>query len=240
MNKLRNLRRKEETKITIKNVKVSVRRLWLVMLTFIFATFAWMAYMRYLQPNALIHVAAWKIEFIDDTGQEISNSVDINVENLYPGMDDYNKTIYINNLGEKDSDIDYNITELNLLGNVYNIKNEGEEEESDSEYTIYKKTVVENGIKKVTLFNNASKYPFEIYIENNTLVEAETQDEEGNFKITVNWPYEITGTESQIKQKDELDTLWGYNISKYYKSLQNEDKYALKISLDINAKQKME
>jgi hypothetical protein len=51
-------------------------------------TFAWFIYATRINTDVSVHVRAWNITF-ESGDTEIANEVDIDVESVYPGMEDY-------------------------------------------------------------------------------------------------------------------------------------------------------
>ena len=249
MNRIRIFRKnKDITKKKINKIKSGTLKLSLIMLNFVFATFAWFTYTKILHPAVDVNVSAWQVDFKDSDGL-LGTSMQFSVGNFYPGMADYTKQIEIENLGDREASIDYEIKELKLLGQEYIIKET--QEEGDTEFTLYKS--VETVYKKdaggniikdseenpiidkyiIKLLNDSTKYPFEIKVTHTAQVDIkdlldETKNK-GIFEICFTWPYEVivdegeTPTEEQIEQKNTLDTKWGYDIANFYENLPEGD-----------------
>lgn len=233
MNKLRVLRKEEYKKEFLRNFKANAKRISLLVLTLVFSTFAWFSYFRALENTVQINISTWKIEFESD--QKLVNSVEISADNFHPGMNDIVKDIKISNLGERNAKITFNVEKLSILGNDYIVKDT--KEEGDTEYTVYKSETVENGITTVKLLNDTTKFPFEIILTFNEIINSQNnENNEGYFNTKLTWPYEIEGTEDEKTIKDNLDTKWGYDIAEYYNA--NPDiTYGLELKININANQ---
>ncbi len=233
MNKLRKIRKEDYGKKNIRKLKATTKRICALILTLIFSTFAWFSYIRVLDNDVNVHVSTWKIEFKSD--EQLVNSVEISVDNFYPGMEDIVKNINISNLGEKNAKISYDIKKLSILGNEYIIKDT--KEEGDTDYTVYKSETTLDGVKTVKLLNDESKFPFEIVLTFDETINSQADEiNEGYFNTRLTWPYEIEGTEEEKRIKDNLDTSWGYNIAEYYKADVN-NLYGLELIININANQ---
>lgn len=214
MNQLRRFRKnKDVTSKKIKKIKSTTLKLALIMLNFIFATFAWFTYTMILNPAVDVNVSAWKIDFKDDTAT-LGSSMSFEIGKFYPGMDEENfsKQLNIINLGDRPAGIEYEITNFKILGQTYQIKETAQPE--DTEYTVYKSVeniykVDENGNQLtdnlgnpildkyvVKLLNNSNKYPFEIMLTYSAQIEIPHPDypeqNKGSFEIDFAWPYEIT------------------------------------------------
>ena len=248
MSQIRRLRKKKvEANKKINKAKSAILKLSLVMLNFIFATFAWFTYTKILNPVVDVSISAWKVDFKDDD-DVLGTSLDFVVGNFYPGMADYSKQIQIVNLGDRPASITYQIDELKILGQEYVIKETAEA--GDSEFTLYKSEIVDDatGTTTIKLLNNATKFPFEIILTHTSQIEIEddvnVDQNQGTFEIRFTWPYEVvvaegeTATEEQITAKNTLDTQWGYDIANFYEGLaEGDETQGIEITLQAIAKQ---
>lgn len=225
MNQLRKLRKnKEKNKRTITKVKSIYLKICLLLLNLIFATFAWFAYTRILVTDFNVDISTWKVDFKDNTGV-LGNVMQIEVPNFYPGMTDYTKTVEISNLGEKDASITYSELTLKLL---------------NTEYETTPDVATEDGKTTVKLLNDSTTYPFEVILKYDTVIKAITPtntDNKGEVEIIVTWPYTVMEEDVESQTKNELDTLWGYNIAQFYNSPESEYSEALELTLNLNAQQ---
>ena len=214
MNQLRRFRKnKDVTSKKIKKIKSTTLKLALIMLNFIFATFAWFTYTMIVNPAVDVEVSAWKIDFKDDTAT-LGSSMSFAIGKFYPGMkrENSSKQLNIINLGDSPASLEYEITNFKILGQTYRIKETAQP--GDTEYTVYKSVeniykVDENGNQVtdnlgnpildkyvVKLLNNSNKYPFEIVLTYSAQIEIPHPDypeqNKGSFEIDFVWPYEIT------------------------------------------------
>ena len=226
-------------------LKSAVLKLSLIMLNFMFATFAWFTYTKILNPIVDVNISAWQVDFRENE-DVLGTSMQFTVGNFYPGMDDFTKEIEIINLGDRPASITYQIDTLKILGQEYTIKETAEE--GDSEYTLYKSETTDSttGITTIKLLNDSTKYPFEIILTHSIIVDIadanNANQNKGNFDLRFTWPYEIIApegeeiTEEQILAKNNLDTQWGYDIAGFYDS-QPEGAKGIEITLQAIAKQ---
>lgn len=241
MNQLRKIRKnRDSNKKRANKIKSTILKLALLLLNFIFATFAWFAYTMILDTQVDVNVSAWQVAFKDDNDESLGTSMQFQIENFYPGMDDFIKKIDIVNLGDKAATITYEIEQLKILGEEYQIKNEPEEEPSPN--TIYPTETMEDGKKVVKLLNDSTKFPFEVlltYTPEIYLEDAERPEQnKGTFEIRFTWPYVITENEVEDQTRNELDTKWGYNIAKFYNERKEGDTtQGIEITLQAIAKQ---
>lgn len=246
MSQIRRYRKKKiESQNRVNKLKSAVLKLSLLMLNFMFATFAWFTYTKILNPIVDVNVSAWQIDFKDNE-DVLGTSLQFAVGNFYPGMDDFTKEIEIINLGDRPASLTYQIDNLKILGQEYIIKETPEE--GDSEYTVYKSETTDSttGITTTKLLNNSSKYPFEIILTHSILVDianaSDTNQNKGNFEIRFTWPYELvaeegeTIEEEQILTKNTLDTQWGHDIASFYDT-QPEGTNGIEITVKAVARQ---
>lgn len=242
MNQIRRFRKnKDATQQKINKIKSTILKLSLIMLNFIFATFAWFTYTQMLNPAIDVNVSTWQVNFKDNEGS-LGTSMQFQVGEFYPGMEDYKKQIEIVNLGDRGANITYRIDTLKILGQEYIVKEIVEE--GDKENTIYavETTNIENGTKIVKILNDSTKFPFEIILTYTSEIQTKDLDDEnknkGTFEICFTWPYEIEGTEEEVEAKNTLDTQWGHNIANFYQGQQGENQtQGIEITLQAVAEQ---
>lgn len=165
----------------IKSVKKSLRIKVIILLGIMltFNTLAWFIYSSTISNSIHTSVSAWKIEFENE--DEIAEYIDFDLDDLYPGVPDYNNFINVVNYGETAAELSYKIISLRVLNTTY----------SDEDYTTEQ--------LEAMLLNN---YPFKISF---SLAGTTIPPNNGSadFQINVNWPYE--------SGDDEADTQWGHD-----------------------------
>lgn len=242
MNRIRRFRKnRDATEQKFNKIKSTILKLSLIMLNFIFATFAWFTYTMMLDPTVEVNLSAWQVDFKDTTGS-LGTSMQFQVGEFYPGMTDYKKEIQIENLGDRAANITYQIEKLKILGKPYTVKQTPQE--GDAEDTLYasETTDEETGMAVIKILNDSSKFPFEIILTHTPEIGTENEENpnqnKGTFEICFTWPYEITGTEEEIEAKNNLDTQWGYNIANFYQTQQEGDNtQGIEIELQAVAEQ---
>lgn len=186
--------------------KVKLRNIIVLILILAFNAYAWFIYATKVSTALDVRVSSWNIEFL--SGEEsIGTNMQIELDRIYPGMEKFEKNIQVNNTGEIDAYLKYEIQSIKILGDTY--------------------TVSEGGITSEELNDKLKEYPFKISVEKSEeTLEAKTG--KGNFKITVEWPFE--------SGNDQLDTFWGNKAYEYYSLNPNEK--SILINLDLIAAQK--
>lgn len=181
---------KNETaqKKTRKIIKyINPKTMIILILLLVFNAYAWFIYATRASLDLTTHIAAWEINF--DAGEhETTTGVVIEIDRIYPGMEDYVKEINVYNRGELLANLDYKVTAINILGDTYEV---GENYTSED------------------LENILNSYPFKITVETTSdQIAAETG--EGKFIIRVSWPFE--------SGDDEADTYWGNRSAEFQKN----------------------
>jgi hypothetical protein len=101
--------------------KILRRSLLLAVFVFGVNIYAWFIFLNQSRLEVHGNVASWNVTFYDGT-EEVQDLV-IN-EQLYPGMDDYNKTLTIVNDGEVIASFEYTISDLKILGKTVDTSNQ--------------------------------------------------------------------------------------------------------------------
>lgn len=198
-----------------KNKKLfAIRTIFLIVLV-VSNTFAWFIYVTRVDNNVSVHVKAWDVTF-QSGDKPISNTVDIDVDSLYPGMEDYHYEINAQNKSEVSATLSYVILQANILGNEY-ITVEGR--------TAFNETPNSTDLTSSQLENKfKNDFPFKLIIGlSNDIIEQEAGSEK--FSLTVTWPYEGTS--------DTLDTKWGIDAATYKKQYPDRPSVTLKIKVEI-------
>ena len=210
---------KKKTKLYL---RLNLISLFFVVVSFISLTLAWFVYSGLSTVQTEVDVKAWYITLEKD-GEEVSNTVTISLDDIYPGMEPIQEEIKIKNLGDSNAQVKYSIVNARILGEEkdnYNV----ETENLDSEY-------VEDRL--------AHHYPFHINIDlSKKFVTAKT--DETVFRVSISWPLN--------SGNDELDSIWGTNAYNYKKEEQNKKnadpsyqiKAAIKLELQLIAEQYIE
>ncbi len=198
-----------------KNKNSKIFRLIILVVLISANTFAWFIYATKIDGSVSVHVKGWDVLF--EAGEnEVTNIINVNVDSIYPGMDDYHYEVKAYNRSEMSASLTYEILEVRLLDNTY-ISQEGKG---------YYNQPVQSDDKTSTqleseLLNN---YPFSLEISrSNTNLQAGTGIEKVNFDLV--WPYE--------NDNDEADTEWGINASNYKKSNPSNPTIAIKVKITI-------
>lgn len=178
-------------------------------------TFGWFIYITRVDNNVSVHVKSWDVVF-QSGDKEISNTVELNVDSLYPGMENYTYEINAYNKSEVSASLSYTILEANVFGTNYTTVEGRKEQGDEQEETDLTSQELED------MFRNNFPFTLVINLSNNTLNEGD-----GNelFSIEINWPYE--------NNNDEEDTRWGIEAANYKKEHPDEASITLKIKVQV-------
>lgn len=164
-----------------KSMRLKVLTLLGIMLTF--NTFAWFIYSSTVSNSITTSVRAWRIEFEND--DEVSQYIEFEIDDLYPGMPDYNNYINVVNYGDSAATLTYDVISFEILGTSYT---NPPLTSAQLEYRI------------------ENEYPFKIDLSlSNETLPPETGS--SDFIVSVSWPYE--------SGDDEEDTFWGHAAYEY-------------------------
>ncbi len=204
-----------------KRRRLKLKTLFLLSLTLIFNTYAWFLYVTTVSTNMTVHVDAWSVNF--EVGDEvIEDDFVFEIDHAYPGMDDIEKTVTVNNSGEKDATLSYVITTVRIFDDVYIVKDELSQEEKDQlTGNEIEKTAEE--LKKML----EEDFPFKITVSINSN-DLTMNGGEATINVKFTWEYE--------SGDDELDTKYGVDSFKYYQ--ENTGKPAIEVKIKLRAEQK--
>ena len=168
----------------IKTIKI--RNIIFLILLLIFNTYAWFIYATRVSTGISAHVSSWNVEF--STGEdETTTNIVIELDRIYPGMENVKKEVSVKNKGEISAKLDYDIIALKVMEEEYKIGEDMTSEELESKMK--------------------SEYPFKVNIVKDD-AELLQGIGPGRFSVTIEWPFE--------SGNDELDTLWGSKAYEYY------------------------
>ena len=194
---------------------ITPSRLIILILLFVGNTFAWFIYATKIDNSISVHVKAWNVVF-EAGDNTVTDTVNLNVDNIYPGMEDYEYEIKAYNRSEVNASLSYKILEARIFDNLYitaDGRAERKEEVLPGDFT--------SDLLESRLLND---YPFKISIDiSNNFIDPETGEEKYTFKVV--WPYE--------SNNDALDTEWGINAATYKKNNPSNSSIALKIKIII-------
>lgn len=178
-------------------------------------SFAWFIYATKVNNTMNAHVRAWDVLF-QSGDSPIVDYININIESMYPGMDDYHYELKAYNKSEVGAQVTYEILSANIMGTEYYTK-EGlvDANISNDTSTITSDELIEK-LKK--------DYPFKFdFAISNSIIDAEIG--ESLYTVDAKWPFE--------SGDDELDTKWGKLAYDYKKNYPDNPSIELKVKIYI-------
>ena len=152
---------------TINKLKKRIRKrtLFFLIIALMANTFAWFIYSNKVSNSITTGVKSWKITF-DQDGQILEQNVVFDFDDIYPGVNDQEKSINITNDGEMKAYISYKIESIQIFDDIFTIDN-------------YSSLELEN------ILNN--NYPFKIVFSNDDEINIGNT---ASFKVHLTWPFE--------------------------------------------------
>ncbi len=152
---------------TINKLKKRIRKrtLFFLIIALMANTFAWFIYSNKVSNSITTGVKSWKITF-DQDGQTLEQNVVFDFDDIYPGVNDQEKSIDITNDGEMKAYISYKIESIQIFDDIFTIDN-------------YSSLELEN------ILNN--NYPFKIVFSNDDEINI---GDTASFKVHLTWPFE--------------------------------------------------
>lgn len=146
--------------------RLRLRTLFFLAIALSCNTFAWFIYISKVENSITAKVREWKVSF-DVNGSNVSQSIELAVDSLYPGMETVNQVLNVSNNGETPARISYEVLEAKILGD--NLKN----------YNLTDDEILEK---------LANDYPFTIdFVSSNDEITSRSLE---TITISVSWPYE--------------------------------------------------
>ena len=198
-----------------KRKKLVLLRLMFLIIFITSNTFAWFIFVTRVDNNVNVHVKSWDVTF-QSGDHEISNLVDVDIDSLYPGMEDYHYELTARNKSEVSATMSYTILEANILGEEY-VTLEGRE--------VNNETPQEGDLTSVQLEEMfANDFPFKVTI---SLTDTNIHQENGlgTFTLTAVWPFE--------GESDVEDTKWGIDAATFKKQHPELPSITLKVKVEI-------
>ena len=178
-------------------------------------TLAWFIYATKVDSNVSVHVRAWNVLF--EAGEhEITNNVNVNIDSIYPGMQDYEYEIRAYNRSEVSASLSYQVLSARILETEY----------ITAEYrNMLGQSPVVTDLTSAQLEQKLlNDYPFSIEIETSSGTISQGNGIE-TYTLTVSWPYE--------GGHDDVDTLWGTSAYDYKEDYPSSPSIALLIKITI-------
>lgn len=166
--------------------KIKRRAIFLSIFLLGINAYAWFVFIAKASGSIDANVVAWDVEFYDS--DESIQTVAINIDNLYPGMQTYTKELTIKNSSSLPAHFYYEIATFSLFG---------QEIQASSSYT---SDDIINELK--------TKYPFTIEFSSSKTELAE--NDTLTFTIMVKWPFEPTNAYCKVTSEYPYNASFNY------------------------------
>ncbi len=203
--------------ITKKKKRHIIRPSRIILLIVLLAgnTFAWFIYATKINTDVSVHVRAWNVVF-ESGDTEISNDISIPINNVFPGMEDYEYSITAYNRSEVSASLSYQVLSARIMNQEY---------VSVEEKRRLGLTINEDDLTSLELEDMlANDFPFSITIDTSSQTISSENGQE-TFSLSVVWPYE--------SNDDAADTLWGTNAYQYKQSNPDDPSISINIKITI-------
>lgn len=202
------------SRIKSKIKKVNLTSILFAAVSLLSITFAWFAFSNTINNQMNIGIGAWSID-IKNKDSNLTNSLNINLDSFYPGMEEYTDTITIYNKGDLDAKINYSINSLRIF---------------DDEIT------ASSLDELLTML--AENYPFTINFQSDsTLIKA---GQSVNFYISITWPLDSLDNSKDSEYGEKAYTFHQNEIKKN----SNDSSYTIRkdidLGIDLNVSQWLE
>ena len=147
--------------------KIKIRSLVILILLLGFNTYAWFIYATRVASDISVHISSWNVEFSVGENGNVTNLI-IDVERIYPGMENEEKVVTVKNTGEIKAELEYQLNSLKVLDDYYKVGENITDEELlnkiNKEYPFKINVTKDDNLNKELLeFSNVS-----IIIDNKT------------------------------------------------------------------------
>lgn len=178
-------------------------------------TFAWFIYATKINSDVTVHVRAWNVVFQSGDSQ-LTNYIPIDVQSIYPGMEDFEYEVTAYNRSEVSASLTYQVLSARILDDEYVTV----EEKQRLGLTVEQDDITAAELEEML----AEDFPFTIAIEtSNNTISSGTGSE--TYTLTVTWPYE--------SNDDELDTEWGVAAYDYMEDNPTEPSIQINVLIVI-------
>ena len=114
------MRKKKKKMNKLVNIlkKIKIRNLIILIILLAFNAYAWFIYATRVSLDLSVHVSSWNVEFVSGE-EEITTNMEIVVDRIYPGMEDFERIIEVHNKGETPAVLTYEIESLQIMGETF-------------------------------------------------------------------------------------------------------------------------
>jgi len=186
-----------------------------IILLLVANSFAWFIYATQVDNEMSARVRAWNVVF-EAGDSPIDDYININIESMFPGMNDDIHEITAYNRSEVAASLSFALMEVNILGDYY--------ESVESKNENGREVLVTDFTSSELQSKLANEYPFAITISVDK-TELSANYDTAIYQIRVEWPFE--------GDSDEEDTYWGQRAAIYRETNPDTSCIVLKVKISI-------
>lgn len=230
---------------TLRRRKIRLSFILVLLVVFIFNSYAWISFQRDDQLSGLVAtVSTWGVEFVVDDEPIKQETYTFDIEEFYPSIAPIEKKVDVYNIGEANSNLTYQITDIYLYGEqIYRYEID---EKTAIPETIGEPVTAEDGSVTTNAFGNKSamifdaankQYSFSLryptpftitYTYDKNYVSGMDREPSSKATMTINLEW------YNNEENNDEDTKLG--LMAYDFRITNPDEPALKIVATITAK----
>ena len=177
-------------------------------------SYAWFIYVNNVSNRLDVHVRAWKVDFEDD-GQVVEE-VNVEVQNAYPGMTNFSKSVIAHNYSDLPATASYKILYANIMGTEY-YSQEGRADAGQNPVQ-----TDPTAAQLETMLTSNYPFTFGFNLSSTSLIALTGT---ATYTVSLSWPYE--------SGDDEADTQWGVAAYDYKEDNPSEPSIKLRIKIYI-------
>ena len=198
--------------------KIKLSFIFLLLIVFIVNTYAWMRTDRNTDMgNIMLNVDDWSVAFIIDGQEILTEEYTFEVQEFHPGITPIEKKIDVYNIGEANSFLKYEITEIYLYGEPIYKNQEGEGEQATFvPETIGEETANADGRQTANLFGN----------EDATIFDEENTNYTYSLRYPTPFTISYTYDKTHISGRDQAETATSWmtiNLAWYNNDANDEE-----------------
>ncbi|MBQ7104429.1 MAG: hypothetical protein IJN90_01085 [Bacilli bacterium] len=208
-------------------------------------SFAWFVFISNGNGNITADVISWDIVFLDQ--EEQVEMLDINLDDLYPGMSNFSRDIVVKNRSDLDATFKYEVEGVIVYGKEYVVEDYIASLQNDFPFKIsFTHNKNDLAIGEKLNFTVSVTWPFESSNEYYKLNELYSYMDLVNYYTLSNGTYtKVNITESNFDsyvknglyvESDDADTFWGETSVTYKEQFPEESAITLKVKLIVTQK----
>lgn len=246
MKKMKNQTNKLLKELQKRKNRIKFRAFLMAGLMLAINTFAWFTFVANGNGQLSADVISWDIQFFDDDSQvEI---LDIDLVDLYPGMNKFNKSITIRNHSDLNASFSYLIEEVEVYGEKYSSDDYATSFLNDFPFTISFSYVTNKlDIGESLSFDVNVEWPFEAEGEYCKLNKIYPYLDYINYYSVNGTSYDLIDLASNdysnalesglYAECDDVDTYWGEKNVLYKKEHPNSNAIRIKLKLIVTQRE---